>query len=117
MTSRGHDGDAMPPMPGPPMGSGIEMPLGQINMEALAPTMIVMQNLPAIASFASSLAAFVLTEDLTGIMRVWMTGEICEKHRGEIDLDDLPRVLEGYKKVLDNYLDALGFTGDGCSHD
>jgi len=118
--TRGHDGDAMPPMPGP-MGSGqpiMELPLGEIGMEALAPTVIVMQNLPAIASLASSLVAFLLEKELTGELTAWMFDAMCDKHQSELPLSEVPVMLRAYKKVIDKYLVSLGMTDvDGCSHD
>jgi hypothetical protein len=113
MPSKGHDGGEMPGMGEPIM----EMPLGIIGTEALNPTLMLMSNLPAIASLASSLAAFVLETDQTDRLTDWMYKAMCEKHRAEFPVGDLPEMLTAYKKVIDEYLTSLGMGEDGCSHD
>jgi hypothetical protein len=113
MVTRGGDGGEMPGMDEPIL----ELPLGEIGMAGLAPTLIVMQNLPSIASLASSLASFILSNDLTDELRQWMRRAMCEKHRHEMP-DDIPKILTTYKAVIDNYLTSLGLQAeDPCDHD
>jgi hypothetical protein len=112
MVTRGGDGGEMPGM-GEPI---LELPLGEIGMGALAPTMIVMQNLPSIASLASSLASFILSNDLTDELLQWMYRAACEKHRHEIP-DDVHKILITYKNVIDNYLTSIGLGAEEpCGH-
>lgn len=117
MAVRGSDGEQMPMGPaslGEPM---MELPLGEVGIAAIAPTLIVMQNLPSIASLASSLATFILQNDLTDDLLQWMYRAMCEKHRHELP-DDIIKVLTAYKTVIDNYLESLGMTGENpCDHE
>jgi hypothetical protein len=115
MPSKGHDGGEMPGMGEPIM----EMPLGVIGMEALNPTLAVMQNLPSIASLASTLVEFIKDNDHEDELLQWMYRTMCENHREELPVADIPEILEKYKELLDVYLHTLGISGDtsGCSHE
>lgn len=103
------------PFGGPP---AMEMPLGEIDTAALAPTLMVMQNLPSIASLASSMVAFVIDTEREPEVLEWMSRQMCEKHAQEVELRDIPQILRKYKAVLDDYLHSLGMEqDDGCSHE
>lgn len=112
--TKGHDGDAAPIPPGFGMGPAMEMPLGVIDTEALGPTLIVMQNLPSVASLASSLVGFIVDRDLVDDLLAWMFQKMCEKHRTELPADRVGEILAQYKLVLDSYLESLGMSEDDC---
>lgn len=112
--AKGHDGDAMPPMG---MGEPImEMPLGIVGMDSLAPTLMMMQNLPAVASFAATLSNFILENDLTDQLVQWMYNSMCSAHKADLPADRIEELLKDHKELLEAYLNSLG-QDDGCSHD
>jgi hypothetical protein len=113
--SRGGDGNWIEP-PSVTDKPIIEVPLGDVGMEALAPTMLVMTNLPAITSLASSLVTFLLETEQVDRLHQWMIDAACESHAEQMpDAATIPKILLAYKQVIDNYLLTLGMTNDFCT--
>lgn len=113
MAKRGHDGDAAPHGMGEPM---MEMPLGMIDAGGLLPTLAMMQNLPAVASFAKSLADFVIETDRVDDLVQWMYNSMCEKHRSELPADRIEELINDHRGLLGAYLHSIG-NDEACSHE